>query len=486
MVNLKTLAWCSLIFFACACERPVRAEPDDGFEDRILGGLRPAVYWNDEEPVYDLAARMQHWKVPAVSIAVVDGMQIRWAGAFGAKETGGDGRVDTATVFQAASVSKPVAAVGALVLNRDGRLPLDNDVNELFDDWHLPHRNDDNPVTVRRILSHSAALGVGGFEGYAPEDTLPSLQQIIDGVPPSNSPAVRVVGEPGTGFTYSGGGYQVLQKIMQDVTGRSFTAFMHANVFDPLGMNDSTYAPLDDARKRNAAHGHLPDGPIRGHGPIHAESAAGGLWTTPSDLARLLIDLMKAQRGEPAILLDQRTAREMLEPVFWDFGLGFKVMGKGRDFRFSHGGATRGWHCHFMAFPARGQAVVVMTNGTNGWVLWPEVERAVAHELGWPNLRPARVRSEPMRWEALRQYGGSYRMPGLVVRVTLGSGGLEFSGAGLTWRLVPSTPDRFAIIDMEGEVKFKRGEDGAVEGMHLWFGEPDWSPYREWDFKKLD
>lgn len=463
-------------------------DPNTGndIEQNILNGLRPAVYLPDNEVTYNIEDRMKHWNVPALSLVVIDNMKITYSGAFGVKKMGDSSLIDLNTLFQAASLSKPVSAVGAMTLAYKNELNIDVDVNQLSQDWQLPYEDYEELVTIRRILSHSAGLSVGGFTGYESEDNLPSILEIIEGKAPANSPAVRIIAQPNTKFIYSGGGYQVLQKILEDVTGKSFSKIMQENVFQPLNMTHSYYAPLDSINKKNAAWGHTDDY-IPNYAPIHVESAAGGLWTTPTDLGLLLIDLMKAYTNQNATILDSLTLKTMMQPNYWDFGLGFKVLGTGKNFRFSHGGATKGWHSHFMAFPERGQAVVIMTNGTNGWVLWTEIVRSVADALNWPVEKPRIVKPIELEESQIKEYTGTYEMSGLEIFIKSDSTLLSFEGAGLKWHLIPAKTDTLEIVDMKGQVFFKRDENNRVNGLHLWFEEPDWSPYRAWDFiKKID
>jgi CubicO group peptidase (beta-lactamase class C family) len=426
---------------------------------------------------------MEYWDVPAVSFVVIDNMEIVYREALGVKKKGDSIPINENTLFQAASVSKPVAAIGAMTLVHKGILDPDTEINTLADGWQIPYDENESEVTLRQILSHSAGLSVPGFAGYESEDSLPDLLDIIEGKHPANSPAVRVVQQPGTKFMYSGGGYQVMQKIMEDVSQIGFSEIMAEYVFEPLNMKNSHYAPLYPEQKKNAAWGHL-DNPIPNYGPIHVESAAGGLWTTPADLGYLLIDLMKAFTNQKSQILDYESLQSIMTPVFWDYGYGFKVMGEGENLRFSHGGATAGWHSHFMAFPERGQAIVVMTNGTNGWVLWPEIERAVASALEWPVPLSKKVEAIEITENQMEEYTGNYTMNGLDVQITSNPSGLSFEGAGIRWQLIPTQKDTLEIADMEGQVFFRRDEENTLKGLHIWFGEPDWSPYRSWDFVK--
>jgi CubicO group peptidase (beta-lactamase class C family) len=481
MKKLKIILYCSLaaaMLWSCQ-----NNNSENELRNDIINGLQPAAYTSDTAPTYNLREQMQYWDVPAVSLVVIDNMEIVFAEAFGVKKKGDSIPVNENTLFQAASVSKPVAAIGAMTLVHKGLLDLDTDINDLAEGWQIPYEDDELQISVRQILSHSAGLSVPGFAGYSSEDSLPDLMEIIEGKHLANSPAVRVIEQPGTKFMYSGGGYQVMQKIMEDITRKDFSEIMDENVFEPLNMSDSYYAPLEPEQKKNAAWGHLND-PIPNHGPIHVESAAGGLWTTPADLGYLIIDLMKAYTNQESEILDHESLQSIMKPVFWDYGYGFKVMGEGRNFRFSHGGATAGWHSHFMAFPERGQAVVVMTNGTNGWVLWPEIERAVANVFEWPVPVIKYVAPIELTENQIEEYTGNYAMNGLDISITSDTAGLSFEGAGIRWQLIPVQTDTLEIADMEGQVFFRRSEENEITGLHMWFGEPDWSPYRAWNFTK--
>lgn len=475
------LVGCALLT-AWGCSAP------DPIGEEIAAGLLPAKVVDGEQVRFVIEDRMAYYEVPAVSVAVIDDLEIRWADAWGVRSTGSAEmhQVTTQTLFQAASVSKPVAAVGALSLVADGLLTLDADIGAYTGEWLLPREGYREAVTLRRLLSHSAGTGVGGFAGYDSEDAVPTLRQILEGQPPASSPAVRVVVEPGTAFRYSGGGYLVVQQAMQEVTGKSFADVMNEQVLEPLGLTSSMYAPLSPADAQRAASGHVSGEPLPELGPIHVESAAGGLWTTPADLATLLIELMHAYRGGSDTVITQELARQMLETHFWSFGLGVRVLGDGEDLRFSHGGATRGWHCHVLAFPERGEGVAVMTNGENGWLLWAEVERAVAEALGWPIPLPEPITSADLADELLEEYAGEYSLGGAAVVLSRSGQNLVLELGSLQLQLIPTEPEEelFEIFEVEGQATFERDERGGVTGFELWVGEPDWSPYRRWQLER--
>jgi len=158
---------------------------------------------------------------------------------------------------------------------------------------------------------------VGGFRGYRYGEAVPSLVQILNGTPPANSPPVVVEAVPGSRFSYSGGGYEIADQAVRDVTGDGFAAFIHDRVLSPVGMTQSTYEqPLPSAWLDLAASGFYADGtPVPGGHHIYPELAAAALWTTPSDYARLLIDIQLSLRGESNRVLSQDNTRLLVTEV---------------------------------------------------------------------------------------------------------------------------------------------------------------------------
>lgn len=337
-----------------------------------------------------LAARMVELDVPGVSIAVFDDGRIAWARAWGVRDVTTGEPVDTLTLFQAASISKPVAAVGMFRLAEQGRVDVDADVNTMLRRWKLPagRFGASGRATLRQIVSHMAGLTVSGFRGYAKGDPLPTLPQILDGVPPANSPPVRFDTIPGVEERYSGGGVTVMQLLLEDVTGRRFDTLMEELVLSPLGMTRSTFAIEPSGRlARNVAHGHLDDGTtVSGGYRLHPESAAAGLWTTPSDLARFMLAVGRAYRGESPALLTRATARTILTRVPGGSGLGFGLSGADSTFRYRHSGGNSGFRAFAVAFAGSGRGAVVMTNADNGSTLYREILNAISREYDWPSM----------------------------------------------------------------------------------------------------
>ncbi len=362
---------------------------------QVESGLASAEKDDKGEPGLALLDRMKHYDVPGVSIAVIDNGMIAWAKGYGVREKGTDTPVGTDTLFQAASISKPVTATATLQLVQEGKLDLDTNVNSYLKSWQLPENEftTDHPVTLRGIMTHTAGLSVSGFLGYRRGRPLPTTVQILDGVEPANSNPVRVIRRPGTKWSYSGGGTTIQQLILEDVTKIDFATLLEQRVLQPLKMSDSTFAqPLPE---------HLEDRAVRAQGRgvksrtwnVYPELAAAGLWTTPSDLARFAIGIRKAYRGESNAILSGETATQMLTPskILTDsgqaYGLGPMVIGDGETMEFCHSGGNLGFRCKMVLFADSGDGAVVMTNGFRGGNLYQEILHSIATAYQWPGKR---------------------------------------------------------------------------------------------------
>ncbi len=207
------------------------AEYSPAIEAKIAAveqGLVPAVRIKGRTTARSVAERMKQDHVPGVTIAVINNYQVEWAKAYGMADAEAARPVTVDTLFQAASMSKPVTAMAALKLVEQGTLNLDVDVNKQLKSWQVPENEftRQHPVDLRGLLSHTAGLTVHGFPGYKVGEPLPTVPQILDGIKPANTGAVRVNKLPGTGFRYSGGGTTIVQLLLTDVTGKPFAELM--------------------------------------------------------------------------------------------------------------------------------------------------------------------------------------------------------------------------------------------------------------------
>jgi len=443
----------------------------DGRIARIEARLVPGIVikGGPDRPMA-IAARMRVHHTPGVSVAVLNGGGVEWAKGYGVREAGRADAVTSHTRFQAASISKPVAALAALRLVAAGKLSLDEDVNAKLASWKIPGSDftGSEQVTIRRLLSHTAGLTVHGFPGYDASAPLPALAQVLDGVKPANTAPIRVDVAPGSLWRYSGGGYTVLQQLLTDVSGKPFPEFMRQTVLQPLAMSDSTYEqPLPGALRAAAATAHDGSGkPIAGLYHTYPEMAAAGLWTTAADLATFAAEVRAAAEGRSQVL-PLAVAREMLRPGKGSWGLGLSIEGAGRYTRFGHGGSNAGFRCQMLAYLESGQGAVVMTNADGGGRLAAEILRAIASEYGWPGYPGAKEKTVvPVAAAALQNYSGRYELrPGREITLKVNDGKLILVDRTETIELLAESPTKFFELVGETEIEFLGGADGAVTGM---------------------
>jgi CubicO group peptidase (beta-lactamase class C family) len=327
--------------------------------------------------------------VPGMSIAVIRDYKIHWAHSWGVADVETKATATNETLYQAASISKPVAAMASLKAIQDGKFGLHQDINTILKSWKLPANpfGGGAPVTPYLLMSHTSGTGDGfGFPGYWPGTPLPTIPQILDGDKPSNGGAVRLVRPALAASQYSGGGVTIQQLALQDVVGKPFHQIMREWVLEPIGMKHSTFEqPLPRAWESRAARAHDDDGTRMG-APWHVypEEAAAGLWTTPSDLGRFVIEVQLALAGKSTKVLDQTTVKTMVTPVgVGDFAVGFSVAHRGEGWYFEHSGGNWGFQCKAVGHFAKGYGVVIMTNAHRSGPLIREVLDRVAKAYEW-------------------------------------------------------------------------------------------------------
>ena len=478
---------------ACSEAAPEAPMPADAAE-RIKSALLPTfVIRGEPTPHRSLADRMDELGVPGVSVAVLADGEIGWARGYGFADVESRRPVTANTLFQAASVSKPVAALAALQLVEEGRVDLDADVNTYqpvakvglvqilgLKAWQTPFKRSQSreigpfglsnwpirpvktgalalcgepstfatgsylrswllpsneltteaPVTLRGLLTHRAGLSVSGFPGYGPDEPVPDAPGVLDGR--GNTDPVRVVITPGERWQYSGGGYTVMQQFVADLRGEPFAVVMRRHVLDPIGMVRSTYEqPIPDDRQDDIAKGYRPDGsPVIGGWHTYPEQAAAGLWTTPSELALYAREVQRAWRGESARVLGGTLAREMLTPDEDSWGLGPSISEDGERFR--HGGSNQGFRSTLIAHIDGDDGVFVLTNSDSGSELANEIAITVADAYGWSGPRPRELVPVDLAADVRERYGGTYMVAerGIAFEVALEGRGLALSWQG--------------------------------------------------------
>ena len=401
---MKSRQTASLVLLAVLAATQVRAA--DTKEDmirKVENGLVHQIQVGTQSPM-NLAERIRSLRIPGLSLALVTDFQVQWAKSYGVRDFRTASPVTDETVFQAASISKCMGAVVALRLVQDGVLDLDKDVNSYLKRWKVPENEFTRAekVTLRRLLSHTAGLTVRGFRGYAEGEAVPTILQVLDGLPPANNAPVRVDRAPGSEVRYSGGGYTVLQLLLEDVTGLPLPELVAEYVFKPAGMTQSTFCPsCPDVPAENVSMGHSVDDAgnittFKGYAFLQGGSGCCELWTTSSDLARFIMAIQRALRGDPGSILSPKMARAMTTPQKnilkeaggFDKGLGLDLPQFGEAVYFNHDGGNVGFSARFIGHLERGYGFAVMINTDNASSILPELTMAVASAYGWEGIKP--------------------------------------------------------------------------------------------------
>lgn len=466
-----------LVFAVAACllahpssAQKASAEVEQHIQHVTSGLVGGVVLKSDEHATHKLADRMKQFNVPGVSIAVLHNGKIEWARGFGVRN--GDGApVNAETMFQAGSISKPLAAMAALRLVQQGKLLLDTDINTYLVSWKFPADPvaEGKPVTLRELLTHTAGTTVHGFPGYASTDPVPTLVQVLNGEKPANTLAIRSEQAPMKEWKYSGGGYTVMQQALIDVTHQPFPKLLHDSVLAPIGMTRSTYEqPLPQSLRDNAATPYRGDGkPVEGGAHTYPEMAAAGLWTTPTDLAKYAIEVEQSQNGKANHVLDTDMTRQMLTSGMGHWGLGLEIGGAEANPYFSHGGANEGFMNIFAAYEKNGEGAFVMTNSDNGGPLGDEIMHSIAAEYNWPDWHPIVRTAIKVDEKVLAQYVGTYSLaPNFDVVMSVENGELMAQASGQPKaELYAESGNKFFMIVAPVEVEFVRDDQGKVTSL---------------------
>ena len=457
------------------------AQNDEGkyskaIEDTIKmveNNLSGPIQIQDSINTWNIEQRMKAKGINGVSIAVIRNYKIQWAKGYGMADKETDKPVTAQTLFQAASISKSLNGVGILKLVQDKKLDLYTDINTYLKSWQFPYDtvSHGKKITVANLLSHTAGLTVHGFGGYEPGDSIPTLQQILDGKHPANSEAVRSMFEPGLRSEYSGGGITISQLILTDITGEPYANYMQRNVLDPMGMTMSSYLqPAAKDKEKFLATGYREDGSeVKGKYHIYPEQAAAGLWTNPIDLSKYIIETQLSLQGKSNKVLNTEMTKLRLTPyIDSSAALGVFVMEKGGMKYFSHGGANEGFRSQYYGSFDGGNGMVVMVNSDDGSIL-NEIINSVATVYKWKDFyTPIIKKAIPVTANMMNAYTGKYVLDKDTVTISSNDGKAMLNVSnGEVYRIYFSTEQDFFSPGLPFELKFEKDSSGKVTDIYF-------------------
>ena len=344
---------------------------------------------------FNVPERMKALNVSGLSVAVIRDFDQVETIAYGQRDSLRP--ASPQTLFQMASVSKFVTALMVHQLVHDGVLDLDTDINTYLSSWKMPASKFTRrrALTLRQLLSHRSGIPSMNLE-YIREAGTPTLAQILSGEHPALNPPAHPKTLPGETWAYSNMGYAVIQQVLEDVSGKTFPELARDLLFEPLGMDRSSFEyPLPAGLDSHEAQPFDSAGVQQKADIASPAKGQGGLLSTPGDMALLTGEVIKAYKGmdsyfDPSVAahLVSRTTQLPFEmygkPAA--MGLGVLLMGEGKTLCFLHNGYNSpGSVAIVMAFPETGDGVVVASNSANGEQLYLEVIAAVAEARNWPN-----------------------------------------------------------------------------------------------------
>jgi CubicO group peptidase (beta-lactamase class C family) len=437
---------------------------------KVEKGLSGWIRFDNGED-WNLKDRMAYYHVPGVSIAVIKNFKLEWARGYGFADTSDKRPVTTKTLFQAASISKSLNAMGVLQLVDKKKIDTGQDINNYLTSWKFPYDSvsKNKRINILNLLTHTAGLTVHGFPGYEWTDSIPSDNEILDGKRPANTEAVRSQFEPGLRFEYSGGGTTIAKKIIMDITGLPYDEYMDKQVLAPIGMNTSFYTqpPPPGAFPLLATAHDVTGKQIKGKFHIYPEQAADGLWTNPTDLSKFIIETQLSLQGKSNKVLSKEMTTVMLTPyIDKSAAAGVFINTKGNEKYFQHDGANVGFRCLYMGNLQNGNGVVVMVNSDNGRIM-SEIVNSVAKAYEWKDFYNPVVKTlVKVSADTLKNYVGEYTLNDIKLTVTQNGDQLLIAqNDSPPTKMYFFSNTEFVIMEENAQIQFQKNSSGQVDAM---------------------
>ncbi len=380
---------------------------------QLENGIRGQVKFLGEPENFSLITdKMSEYKIPALSLAILNEGKIEWADIYQNADFPEEQKLNCASIFQAASLSKPVTFLAAVRMHAAGDIDLDKNVQNYLKDFELPQgkQTAENPVTFRNIFSHTSGITSGGYQGYAKDLALPSDLAIVRGGAGVNTPAIEVITPPNESLAYSGGGYTLAELALQDIYKDDFSNIMKKWILEPAGMKHSEFTqPLPDSKSNQVAKGHTQSGEVVAGGwNNYPEQAAAGLWSNAIDMAKFLIEIYNAYQGKSSIF-SQSDIKSILSHERDGSVYGFIVNRAGDDIAITHYGGNAGYRTGMTISLTSGNGLVYLINSDNGGALGNELILSTSQVYDWQHFKQTSVQRKQVSADVLKELTGKYK-----------------------------------------------------------------------------
>lgn len=378
-------------------------------ENGIRGQVR---FLGESENLSTIENKMSAYNIPALSLAVISQGKIEWADIYQNANFTEEQKLDCSSIFQAASLSKPVTFMAAVRMHAAGEIDLDKNIQNYLKDFVLPQgkQTAENPVTFRNIFSHTSGIISGGYQGYAKELPLPSDLDILRGSAGVNSPAINVITPPNETIAYSGGAYTLAELALQDIYIDEFSSIMKKWILEPAGMNHSEFTqPLPVSKSNQVAKGYTQSGIVLDGGwRNYPQQAAAGLWSNSIDMAKFLIEIYKAYQGKSSIF-SQSDIKSIISHERDGHVYGFILNRSGDDISITHYGGNEGYRTGMTISLTSGNGLVYLINSDNGGALGNELLLSTSQVYSWQHFKQTNVHSTEVGSEVLKELTGEYK-----------------------------------------------------------------------------
>lgn len=385
----------ALLIYGCN----VKTTQDTAFENHLI----PAIQVKNELRYYKLKDRMEHYKVPGISVVIVKNDKIAFNKGYGISRSDDSIPVSNKTIFQAGSIAKSITAVGVMSLVDKGILDLDQNIESYLKNWKIPKNpyTKTTPITLKMLLSHTSGMINNNYKGFPQDKDIPSLNMVLDGIGKYKPAQIDTM--PGVRYKYSNVGYGIIQRVVEDVVGKPFEVVMKEEVFTPFDMTNSTFKRRKKSQNSKISYAYNRKGEIvDGYWYNAGIKASGGLWTTAEDLAKFMIKMQQKFSDSERL--------EMITPVKATYGLGFNIKGEKDSIVFYHSGKNVGYTNFMIGYAQRGDGIIVLTNADNGGYLFSEIIRGVSELNYWDFMTPMDLETVEVTPEILDTYVGTYTL----------------------------------------------------------------------------
>lgn len=479
---LKKIFYLNLVLLITSCNISKDEKQAEYFRSKI-DSIHAQNIENNLIPMYSVTGKvrrmtipemMKQDKIPGMSIAFIDNGELAWTRHYGYANLEDSIPVSSETIFTGASLSKPITAIAALSLVEKGILELDEDINLKLKEWKVPDSKltEKEKVTLRRLISHKAGIKNDLWSSYLPNDKIPTLKQMLAGEKPSVDPQTSVIYEPGSKTEYSNPGYSIIQKLLMDVRNEEFDQIIDQLVFKPVGMENSSFKqPVPKNLMQRRAIGYTKDlepYPYK----LFPYQAAGGVWTTPTDLSKFMITLLDDYHKGTNTLV----SKDLSETIFTKQTMRyvFNLWNWGDDIVFQHSGSNQGFNCFMYGSIDKNQGIVVMTNSDNAFGLFDYIQRAVNAEYQWEYVKPEIMSPVEKGITWVDSHLGDYQWRGSKLKLIEDEGDLVLSINDEKYTLT-QTGERVFILS-EIPLKITLPESDNENKMIIWGpgGGPTW------------